>query len=263
MAADFPTIVTPMHTTVVVPTYLEVENIELMLRALRKELPDASILVVDDASSDGTGELAEKVAEELGDVQVLHRPAKDGLGNAYRAGFAKALDDGAHRIVQLDADFSHDPAVIPLLLERLDQGAGVAIGSRYVPGGSTPHWPWYRRLMSKWGNGYATWLLGLSMNDATAGFRAYEGSVLKEIEFQNTIANGYAFQMELAFRLASWGGRIDEVPIAFADRIRGQSKMSFRIMAAEFGVAANARRTSQRSRVGLTGAAQSCDRQRR
>jgi dolichol-phosphate mannosyltransferase len=121
--------------------------------------------------------------------------------------------------------------MIPRLLERLDDGAGVAIGSRYVTGGSTPNWPTHRKLLSKWGNAYATWLLGLHMHDATAGFRAYRADVLETIDFRGTVANGYAFQMELAYRLAGWGGRIDEVPIAFTDRVRGESKMSGRIMA--------------------------------
>lgn len=162
---------------------------------------------------------------------MLRRPAKDGLGNAYRAGFGRGLDEGYDRLVQLDADFSHDPAMIPKLLERLDDGAGVAIGSRYVAGGSTPHWPTHRKLLSKWGNSYATWLLGIDIHDATAGFRAYRAEVLDAIDFRKTIANGYAFQMELAYRLAAWGGRIDEVPIAFTDRVRGESKMSGKIMA--------------------------------
>ena len=221
---------TTPRTLIVVPTYLEAPNIEPFLTTVRKVLPDADVLVVDDSSPDGTADLAEKVGAELGGVTVLRRPAKAGLGNAYRAGFTQGIAQGYTRIVQLDADFSHDPAMIPALLARLDDGAGVAIGSRYVPGGSTPHWPTHRRWLSKVGNRYATWLLGLGVRDATAGFRAYDARVLEAIKFGETIANGYAFQMELAYRLAEWGGRIDEVPIAFTDRIRGESKMSSRIM---------------------------------
>lgn len=217
-------------TTVVIPTYLEAENIDAFLRAVRAAVPEARIIVVDDSSPDGTARLAWTCGDEIGGVEVLERPVKDGLGNAYRYGFSHALEGGATRIVQLDADFSHDPAVIPELLERLDDGAGVAIGSRYVPGGSTPHWPFHRRMLSRWGNRYAAWLLGLEICDATAGFRAYGAEVLRAIAYQETTANGYAFQMELAHRLAKWGGRIDEVPIAFTDRVRGQSKMSARIM---------------------------------
>lgn len=223
--------VTGAHKTlIVVPTYLEAPNIEPFLVAVRRVVPAADVLVVDDSSPDGTADLAEKVGAELGGISVLRRPEKDGLGNAYRAGFARGIQQGYSRIVQLDADFSHDPAMIPALLKRLDDGAGVAIGSRYVPGGSTPHWPTHRRWLSKVGNRYATWLLGLGVRDATAGFRAYDASVLDAIKFGETVANGYAFQMELAYRLAEWGGRIDEVPIAFTDRVRGQSKMSGRIM---------------------------------
>ncbi len=219
------------RTLVVVPTYVEAPNIELFLETVREVVPVADILVVDDSSPDGTADLAEAKGAELGRVEVMRRPAKTGLGNAYRAGFGHGLDAGYERLVQIDVDFSHDPAMIPKLLERLDDGAGVAIGSRYVPGGSTPNWPKHRQIMSRWGNAYATWLLGLAINDATAGFRAYRADVLEAIDFRSTIANGYAFQMEVAYRLADWGGRIDEVPIAFTDRVRGQSKMSVRIMA--------------------------------
>lgn len=221
----------PVRTLVVVPTYIEAPNIELFLDTVRRVVPEADILVVDDNSPDGTADLAQAKADEMGRIDIMRRPAKAGLGNAYRAGFGWGLDRGYERLVQIDVDFSHDPAMIPALLARLDAGAGVAIGSRYVSGGSTPHWPLHRRLMSKWGNGYATWLLGLHIHDATAGFRAYKSEVLEAIQFRDTIANGYAFQMEVAYRLAEWGGRIDEVPIAFTDRVRGQSKMSGRIMA--------------------------------
>ena len=220
-----------MRTVVVVPTYLEASNIVSFLEAVRSTVPDADVIVVDDNSPDGTADLAEKAGAELGQISVLRRPVKDGLGNAYRAGFGQAMADGYEYFVQLDADFSHDPSMIPELLSRLDDGAGVAIGSRYVPGGSTPNWPIHRRLMSKVGNRYATWLLKLSIRDATAGFRAYTGEVLRAITFEETVANGYAFQMEVAYRLAGWGGRIDEVPISFTDRIRGESKMSGQIMA--------------------------------
>ncbi len=221
----------PVRTLVVAPTYIEAPNIELFLETVRRVVPEADILVVDDNSPDGTADLAEAKGAELGRVQVLRRPHKDGLGNAYRAGFGQGMDQGYDRLVQLDVDGQHDPAVIPELLARLDDGAGVAIGSRYVAGGSTPNWPLHRRLLSKWGNAYATWLLGLAIHDATAGFRAYRADVLEAIDFRDTIANGYAFQMEVAYRLAAWGGRIDEVPIAFTDRVRGQSKMSGKIMA--------------------------------
>lgn len=230
MSESTPDTPTP-RTLVVAPTFIEAPNIELFLETVRRVVPEADILVVDDNSPDGTADLAEAKGAELGQVSVMRRPHKDGLGNAYRAGFGRGLDEGYDRLVQIDVDFSHDPAIIPKLLARLDDGAGVAIGSRYVQGGSTPHWPTHRRMMSRWGNAYATWLLGLDIHDATAGFRAYRADVLEAIDFRTTIANGYAFQMEVAYRLADWGGRIDEVPIAFTDRVRGQSKMSGKIMA--------------------------------
>jgi dolichol-phosphate mannosyltransferase len=131
----------------------------------------------------------------------------------------------------MDVDFSHDPAQVPAMLTKIDEGAGVVIGSRYVPGGSTPHWPWYRRALSKWGNRYAGVMLGIPIRDATSGFRAYRGEVLREIRFQDTVANGYAFQMEVAYLLSKWGGPVQELPIEFTDRIRGTSKMSAYIMA--------------------------------
>ena len=230
-SVDKPATVDEPRTLVVTPTYIEAPNVEFFLDTVRSVVPHADILVVDDNSPDGTADLAEAKGAEIGRVHVLRRPTKDGLGNAYRAGFGWGLDQGYERLVQIDVDGQHDPRVIPQLLARLDDGAGVAIGSRYVTGGSTPNWPFHRRLLSKWGNGYATWILGLDLHDATAGFRAYRAGVLEAIHFRDTIANGYAFQMEVAYRLASWGGRIDEVPIAFTSRLRGQSKMSGRIMA--------------------------------
>jgi dolichol-phosphate mannosyltransferase len=216
---------------VVVPTYQEADNVEPYLKAMRSAAPDVDILIVDDNSPDRTADLAEKVGAELGRIDVLRRPAKDGLGNAYRAGFAVALERGYDHIVQMDADLSHDPAVVPTLLAALDAGADVVIGSRYVPGGSTPNWPTHRRLLSKWGNRYATAVLGLSLRDATAGFRAYQAGTLREIRFDTTEANGYAFQMEVARRLAEHRCAVVEVPITFVDRVRGVSKMSPTIMA--------------------------------
>jgi dolichol-phosphate mannosyltransferase len=220
-----------MLTLVVLPTYQEAENIELFLRRVREVLPAVDVLVVDDSSPDGTGELAEKVGADAGQIDVVHRPLKDGLGNAYRQGFGEGLRRGYDAIVQMDVDFSHDVVVVPQLLERLDDGADVAIGSRYVPGGSTPNWPAFRRALSKWGNRYAGAVLELPVRDATSGFRAYRAEILDAIDVAGTRANGYAFQMEVAFRLASQGARVVEVPITFTDRVRGTSKMSVAIMA--------------------------------
>lgn len=215
-----------MRAMVLVPTYEEVENVERMLRAVRAAAPDASVLVIDDASPDGTAGAAQAVAAEVGQVDVLRRAGKDGLGNAYRAGFAHAIALGFDVLVTIDADFSHDPTVIPTLLARVEDGADLVAGSRYVPGGSTPHWPLHRQALSRYGNRYTCWVLGLPVSDATSGFRAYRASMLESIGYDTTRANGYAFMTELAFRIANHGGEIKEVPIEFRDRQRGTSKMS-------------------------------------
>jgi len=219
-----------VRTLVVVPTYQEAENIERFLRAVRASVPDADVLVVDDNSPDGTGGLAEQIASELGQIKVLHRAGKEGLGSAYRQGFQLALDEGYEAIVQLDCDFSHDPAVIPQLIARIDDGADAAIGSRYVAGGATVNWPVHRRVLSKWGNSYTAFVLGLPLHDVTSGFRAYRAAVLRAISPSTTTAEGYAFLTELARRLVRGGYRIDEVAITFADRTAGTSKMSSRII---------------------------------
>ncbi len=219
-----------MRTLVCVPTYQEAANVCRFLVAVRSAAPGVDILVADDNSPDGTGELAEKAAAELGGVEVLHRPGKEGLGNAYRHGFRWGLDHGYDVIVQMDCDFSHDPAMIPTLLAAVDDGVDCAIGSRYVPGGSTPGWPWYRRWLSRYGNRY-TAVLQLPIRDATGGFRAYRATTLERIDIDSTRANGYAFQSEVAFRMADAALRLEEIPITFVDREFGTSKMSVRIMA--------------------------------
>jgi dolichol-phosphate mannosyltransferase len=221
--------------SVLVPTYDEVANIEPMLRAVRAAAPEAAIVVIDDDSPDGTAEVAERVGAELGDVDVLRRAGKDGLGNAYRAGFAHAIARGHDVLVTIDADFSFDPAVIPTLLDALGEDHDLVAGSRYVPGGSTPNWPLHRRALSRYGNRYTCWVLGLPVSDATSGFRAYRASALEAIGYDTTRANGYAFMTELAFRVAAAGGRIAEVPITFRDRERGTSKMSGRIIVESMG----------------------------
>ncbi len=218
-----------MRVLVVAPTYEEAENIEQFLRLLRAAAPGADVLVVDDNSPDGTGGIAERVAAELGQIEVLHRPGKGGLGTAYRAGFAVGVERGYDTLIQIDSDLSHDPAVVPELLQQLDRGADVAIGSRYVPGGSIPHWSWYRRALSRYGNLYACRMLGMRVSDATSGFRAYRADTLKAVDFASTRAKGYGFQIELAYRLHRWNGTIVETPIEFTDRVRGRSKMSWQI----------------------------------
>lgn len=220
-----------VRCVVVVPTYNEKENIQAFLSAVRAAVPAASILVVDDNSPDGTGVLAEQSAAELGQIKVLHRPGKQGLGSAYRNGFTVAIDEGYDVIVSMDADFSHDPAVIPVLIAAIESGADAVIGSRYVPGGATENWPIYRRLLSRWGNRYTGLVLGLRVNDCTSGFRAYRASALAGIEPASTTAEGYAFLTELVRRLAGKHHLVTEVPIVFRDRRFGTSKMSPRIIA--------------------------------
>jgi dolichol-phosphate mannosyltransferase len=215
-----------MRTIVVLPTYNEAVNIADVLRRVRKAVPTAGILVVDDASPDGTAAIVEEMAPEIGDVAVLRRPEKAGLGSAYRAGFAAAMHDGAEILVEMDSDLSHDPDDLPSLLAAVLHGADLAIGSRYVPGGRIPNWSWHRKMLSRWGNRYAAGVLGLAVNDATAGYRAYRATALTRIDLSKVRAEGYGFQIEMTYRLVRRGGRVVEVPISFVDRERGTSKMS-------------------------------------
>jgi dolichol-phosphate mannosyltransferase len=216
---------------VVLPTYEEAENIAEVLRRLRAAVPAADVLVVDDSSPDGTAEVAKAAAHELGGVDVTIRPGKSGLGSAYRHGFREGLALGYDVLVEMDSDLSHDPAALPNLLRAVEEGADLAIGSRYVPGGSIPHWPLHRRSLSRWGNRYAARMLRMDVKDSTSGFRAYRADVLRRIELDAVRADGYGFQIEMAYRVANLGGRIAETPIEFRDRERGTSKMSFRIIA--------------------------------
>ncbi|CAB4665176.1 unannotated protein [freshwater metagenome] len=217
----------------ITPTYQEAQNIEEFLKRARAGLPEADILVVDDNSPDGTADLADAAAISLGQIEVLRRPGKAGLGNAYRAGFAIGLARGYEVLVQIDADLSHDPAVLPQLIAALDAGADLAIGSRYVPGGSIPNWPARRRALSKYGNAYTGFMLRTGVADATAGFRAYKAEVLRLIDYSATRSKGYGFQIETAYRVAKTGSKIVEVPITFTDRVRGHSKMSLAVMVEE------------------------------
>lgn len=228
-----------MSLTVVLPTYNERPNIVPLLQALRMAVPEARILVVDDQSPDGTAEAAEECAAELGNIVVHHRAVKDGLGNAYRFGFARVFDETADRgdddwasvVVTMDADFSHDPAVVPAMVAAIRSGADVVIGSRYVPGGGTVDWPVHRRLLSRLGNLYTGRILGVGVRDCTSGFRAYRLAMLRAIEPTTTTADGYAFLTELVVRLGRRGATIIEHPITFVDRKYGASKMSGRIIA--------------------------------
>lgn len=222
-----------MRTLVVIPTYEEALNVTEVLTRVRAAAPHVDVLVVDDSSPDGTADLARAAAEELGQVDVLVRPKKDGLGNAYRHGFRVGMDREYEVLVQMDADLSHDPADLPRLFAALEGGAEAVIGSRYIPGGSVPHWPWYRRALSKWGNRYACVVLGMTVHDATAGFRAYKVDALAAIDVFSTRAQGYGFQIETAYRISRSGRQLAEVPIVFTDRVRGASKMSLHVMSEE------------------------------
>ena len=219
-----------MQVLVIIPTYDEAENIADVVARVHEAAPHAHVLVVDDNSPDGTGDLVEAMAAEDGRLHLLRRPGKAGLGSAYRAGFAWGAAEGFDVMVEMDADLSHDPAALPSLLARIEDGADLAIGSRYVPGGSIPDWKWHRKALSRWGNRYAGAVLDLDVADATAGYRAYRAAALAAIDLDSVRADGYGFQIEMAYRVARNGGRIDEVPIAFTDRIRGTSKMSGRIV---------------------------------
>ncbi|HEU0170478.1 MAG TPA: polyprenol monophosphomannose synthase [Acidimicrobiales bacterium] len=219
-----------MKTLVIIPTYLEAENIADVLGKVRSAAPHVHVLVVDDASPDGTADLARAAGEQLGQVDVLARPGKGGLGGAYRAGFQRAFSEGYEVVVQMDADLSHPPDRLGALLAEVDKGADIAIGSRYVKGGATANWPLVRRLLSRTANIYASLMLGLGVHDATAGFRAYRADILQLVEASATKATGYGFQLELSYRAHRLGARIVEVPITFNDRVRGVSKMSWHII---------------------------------
>lgn len=215
---------------VVVPTYEEAANIDALCEAVRASVPDAEVLIVDDDSPDGTADRARAAADRLGGIEVLAQAGKGGLGAAYRTGFLAALDRGADICVQMDADLSHDPAAIPALVANVELGADLAIGSRYVPGGRTLDWPWQRRALSRWGNRYAAGMLGLAVNDATAGFRAYSADALRRMDVSTVLADGYGFQVEMTHRLVRSGGSIVEFPITFRERVAGESKLSKRIV---------------------------------
>jgi dolichol-phosphate mannosyltransferase len=219
-----------MRSVVVLPTYNEAENIGLFLRAVRDAAPTTDVLVVDDNSPDGTGRIAEEVGAEVGGVEVLHRPGKDGLGSAYREGFGRVLQGSYDVVVSMDADFSHDPEQIPEFVAAIEDGADLVIGSRYVTGGGTTDWPVRRQLLSKWGNAYTRSILGVGARDCTSGYRAYRATALASIDPTSTSAEGYAFLTELVRRLTTQGAVVVEKPIIFRDRTRGKSKMSGRII---------------------------------
>jgi len=215
-----------MRTLVLVPTYNEAESIRSIIARIRTAVPDADVLVLDDASPDGTGAIAEALAAADPGVRVIHRPGKAGLGAAYLDGFARAANEGYDAVVEIDADGSHDPAELPTMLELLrSTPADLVIGSRWVEGGSVVNWPGHRRSISRAGNRYARWMLRSRIRDITAGFRAYRVSALAGLDRSVVSSQGYCFQVELAWRIESAGGRVVEHPIAFVERANGRSKM--------------------------------------
>jgi dolichol-phosphate mannosyltransferase len=215
---------------VVIPTYNEAENVDGIVRAAARELDRTvpggyRILVVDDASPDGTGEIADRLASELPELEVLHRKAKTGLGHAYLAGFARALAGDAEQVIEMDADFSHDPAYLPQLLSA-SEDADLVLGSRYVPGGGVRDWGLLRRLVSRGGGLYARLVLQVGIHDLTGGFKCIHRAVLEAIDLESVRAEGYVFQIEVTYRALLAGFTVREVPIVFRDRTAGSSKMS-------------------------------------
>jgi dolichol-phosphate mannosyltransferase len=223
-----------VRACICLPTYNERENLERMLRALAGVLgPDDRVLVIDDGSPDGTGEIADRLKAELDFVDVLHREQKEGLGRAYIAGFAWALEHGAELVLEVDCDFSHNPADVPRLIEAASE-ADLVLGSRYVPGGGTRNWSRVRRLVSTGGSFYARTLLHIPIRDVTGGFKCYRRAVLETIELDTISARGYAFQIETTYRTLRAGFRVKEIPIVFIDREVGGSKMGKSIVLEAF-----------------------------
>ena len=221
----------------ILPTFNEAENIEAIVNASAEPLVAASpagfrILIVDDGSPDGTGQIGDRLATERSEVEVLHRTSREGLGPAYLAGFEHALSSGAGFVMEMDSDFSHNPADLARLLSAVrDGGADLALGSRYVPGGGIENWSASRRVISRGGSLYARLILGLPVNDLTGGFKCFRAEVLRAIDLPSVTARGYAFQIELTYRAIGRGFKVVEVPIVFRDRIAGTSKMSWQITA--------------------------------
>lgn len=215
-----------MRVLTIIPTYNELESLPKTLGRLRAACPDVHVLVADDNSPDGTGKLADELAAKDENVHVMHRRGKEGLGAAYLAGFAWGLERGYDVLVEMDADGSHRPEQLPGLLRAVEQGADLAIGSRWVPGGEVVNWPLSRKLISRTGSFVSRFFLGLSVHDVTAGYRAYRASTLNALDLDAVDSVGYGFQVDMTFRVARAGLRIVEVPITFVEREFGESKMS-------------------------------------
>lgn len=216
----------------ILPTYNEAENLERIVRASLPRLAEATaehhVLVVDDGSPDGTGQIADRLADEFAEVEVMHRTSKEGLGRAYLAGFSHALERGAELVLEMDSDFSHDPADLPRLIRAADD-VDLVIGSRYVDGGGVENWPLYRRALSRGGSLYARLFLGVPIHDLTGGFKCFHRRTLEGIDYQETHADGYGFQIELTYRAYKAGFSVKEIPIVFREREHGTSKMTARI----------------------------------
>jgi dolichol-phosphate mannosyltransferase len=211
---------------VLLPTYDEVDNLERIVSRIRAAVPDADILVLDDASPDGTGALADRLAASDARVHVRHRAGKEGLGAAYIDGFGWGLERGYDALIEIDADGSHPPETLPLMLERLDEGADLVIGSRWMPGGRVVNWPKRREALSRTANLYTRVMLGMPVRDATAGFRAYDARALAALDLASVDSRGYGFQVDMTYRMVRSGARVVEVPIVFSEREHGVSKMS-------------------------------------
>src|SRR5438128_1416885 len=222
-----------MKTLIIIPTYNEIDNLPPLLEEIFSYMPEADVLIVDDNSPDGTGKLADEIHNENGRVKVLHRPGKQGLGTAYIAGFKYAIEHGYDVAFEMDADFSHDPHYLPDFLKAIEN-ADLVIGSRYIAGGGTPNWSILRRLISGGGNIFARIMLGIPVHDCTAGYRCYRRRVLESIDLDTIQSQGYAFQIELAYRVMQRGFKIVETPIVFMDRRIGKSKMSRKIVIEAF-----------------------------
>jgi len=235
---------TPMHALIIIPTYNEHENLPLLLKEIFSFVPGIDVLIVDDNSPDGTGELAEQLSQENPRIHVLHRPEKLGLGTAYITGFKYALANQYEAAFEMDADFSHDPRHLPAFLAAIEH-ADLVVGSRYIPGGATPNWPLSRRLISGCGNIFARFMLGIPLFDCTGGFRCYRTRVLQSINLDALQSHGYAFQIEMTYRVFQSGFKIVETPITFVDRRLGKSKMSRAIMLEAFTYVLRTRFTKQ------------------
>ncbi len=218
------------RAVLVLPTFNEIENLDTFIRKVRASAPLMHILIVDDNSPDGTGALADSLATELGNMHVLHRSNERGLGSAYRTGFRQVLSASFDRVITMDADFSHDPAMIPQFLSALGNGSHIVVGSRYCAGGSIVNWPPHRRLLSNWGNAYTRRMLKIDISDCTTGYRGYTAQSLRAIETENVLGDGYVFLSTILKRASEERLQITEVPIRFLERELGKSKMSWKIV---------------------------------